>query len=271
MSFHNFLKGFDQTLFQEYRLEKFREKFGREPRQLFSEEKVVEVKEEPKLDTDNLEGAIKLSELPINHICVKYVLDRKIPEKYLEYFLFADNFRALTSSFKNSEYAKKMPEDARLIIPFYSEFGELLCYQGRSLDPSNKMRYITVKKRDDVHKIFGMDKIDRSKEVRVCEGPIDSLFISNCLASADADLLRVSGDVYIYDSQYRNKDVCKHIEKAINSGVRVVLFPKEFEWKDINDAVKDGGLTINDIENVINANTYQGLKAKLVFSKLRSC
>jgi hypothetical protein len=271
-SFHNFLKGWDPGLFQEYRLEKFREKFGREPRQMF-QQTTTETSQviDPRLDTVDLVGAVKLSELPEDHPCVQYVKKRQIPYKYLNYLMHTDDFRRVTASFKDAEYAKKMPEDERLIIPFYNEFGELLCYQGRSLNPNDKIRYITVKKHDAVSKVFGMDMIDRSKEVRVCEGPIDSMFINNCLASADADLTKIEGNVYIFDAQYRNKDVCRHIQKAIDSGVKVVLFPKEFVWKDINESVTDGGLTMDDIENVIKKNTYQGLKAKLVFGKLKGC
>lgn len=270
MSFHSFLKDWDPGLFREYRLEKFRDKFGREPRQMFQEAPTeTSCVIDPSLETVELVGAVKLTELPDDNPCVKYVKSRLIPDKYLDYLMYTENFRAMTASFKDAEYAQKMPEDARLVIPFYNEFGELLCYQGRSLKPDDKIRYITVKKHDAVSKVFGMDRIDRSREVRVCEGPIDSMFVDNCLASADADLTKVEGDVYIYDAQYRNKDVCRHIDKAIASGVKLVLFPKEFEWKDINEAVKDGGLTLEDIERVIKQNTYQGLKAKLVFTKLK--
>lgn len=270
MSFFSFLKGWDPGLFREYRLEKFREKFGKEPREMFQDAPTeTSPVIDPRLDTVELKGAVKLSELPEDHPCVQYVLKRQIPEKYLDYLMYTDNFREVTASFKDAEYAGKMPQDARLILPFYNEFGELLCYQGRSLNPTDKIRYITVKKHDGVAKVFGMDMIDRSKDVRVCEGPIDSMFINNCLAAADADLTKIEGDVYIYDAQYRNKDVCKHIQKAIDSGVKVVLFPKEFVWKDINEAITDGGLTMDDIENVITKNTFQGLKAKLVFGKLK--
>lgn len=270
MSFHNFLKGWDPALFREYRLEKFRDKFGREPREMFSGETTTSVVEQT-LDTDDLKLSIKLSALDRSHPAVKYVLGRKIPEKYLDYLMFSENFQATVADFKDPEYAKKIPEDARLIIPFYNEFGVLNCFQGRSLDPENKMRYITIKKSDNVEKTFGMDRVDRSREVRVCEGPIDSMFVDNCLAAADADLMRVKGDVYIYDAQYRNVDVVKHINRCIDSGKKLVLFPPEFEWKDINDAIKDGGLTTGDIEKLIREHTYQGLKAKLRFSKLRGC
>jgi hypothetical protein len=267
MSFHNFLKDHDSGLYREYRLDNFRDKYGREPREMFKpidEPKTIE----SKLESVNLVGAVKLSELPFNHPCVQYVKQRKIPVKFMDYLMHAGNFRNMTASFKDAEYAKKMPEDSRLIIPFYSEFGELLCYQGRSLDPENKMRYITVKKHDTVTKTFGMDMVDRSKDVRVCEGPIDSMFISNCLAAADADLTRVPGQTYIYDSQYRNKDVCRHIDKAIALGVKVVLFPSDFKYKDINEAIMDG-VTEDEVERFIVDNTYQGMKAKLVFNKLK--
>lgn len=272
-SFYNFLKDFDPGMFKEYKLDLFREKYGREPRQMFSEMETPKeaTSEQPKLSTDKLEGAVRLSELPLDHPCVEYVLKRQIPNKYLDYLLYAEDFQAVTEKFTNPEYAKKIPADNRLIIPFYNEFGQLLCYQGRTLDPKQKIRYITIKRRDDVTKTFGLDRVDRSREVRVCEGPIDSMFIDNCLAAADADLIRVKADVYIYDAQYRNPDVCRHINKAIESGVKLVLFPKTFIWKDINEAVTDGGLSLGQIETIIKENTFQGLRAKLVFSKLRGC
>lgn len=271
-SFHNFLKDFDPGMYKDYRLDNFRDKYGREPRAMFSElqqaQEWAESVTEPKLDSVNLFGAVKLSELPGDHIAVKYVKGRLIPDKYLDYLMYSENFQATTAAFKDAEYAKKIPGDERLIIPFYNEYGELLCYQGRSLDPNCKMRYISIKKTDAATKTFGMDRIDRSKDVRVVEGPIDSFFVLNCLAAADADLIRVPGDVYIYDHQYKNNDVVRHINKAIEGNFKVVLFPESFVWKDLNEAVMDG-VTTDQIETLIKENTFQGLKAKLVFSKLR--
>ena len=279
-SFHSFLKDFAPDLYKDYRLDLFREKYGREPRDMFKDlgkaqewaQKIVEERSEPqKLDTVQLAGAVKLSELPRDHHCVKYVIGRLIPEKFLDYLMYTTNFRAVVAEYKNdAEYAQKMREEERLIIPFYNQYGELLCFQGRSLNPADKVRYITIKKHDAVSKIFGMDLVDRSRDVRVCEGPIDSMFIDNCLASADADLTKVPGDVYIFDAQYRNKDVCRHIEKAINGGFKVVLFPKEFLFKDINEAIM-AGMTSAEVEALIKTHTYQGMKAKLMFTKLRAC
>ena len=269
-SFYTFLKDFDPGIFNDYRLDNFRDKYGREPRTLFNEIVSPEVipETDAKLESKELKHAVKLSELPDDHICVKYVRGRLFPEKFMSYFMYTDNYKEFTASFKDDEYAKKMPSDARLIIPFYSAFGDLECVQGRSLDPTSKMRYITLKQNDAVVKTFGNDRIDRSKTVYVCEGPIDSLFIPNCLAAADADLTRVMGDVFIFDAQYRNSDVCRHISKAIDNGFKVVLFPKSFDYKDINEAVVSG-MSLNLIESIIKDNTFQGLKAKLVFNKLK--
>ena len=38
-------------------------------------------------------------------------------------------------------------------------------------------------------KIFGLERVNFTKQVKIVEGPIDSLFISNCVAAAGADLL----------------------------------------------------------------------------------
>lgn len=266
-SFHNFLKDFDPGSYSAYRLECFRDKHGRDPYQFFPTEEPVK---EVRLEKQTISSAVKLISLPEDHICRKYVVGRLIPNKYLDYLMYTDNFQETIGEFKDVEYAKKMPADARLIIPFYSEFGELLCVQGRSLDPKSKMRYITAKKNDNVSKIFGSDMVNRTQEIRVCEGPIDSFFITNCLASADADLTKVPGDVYIFDNQYRNKDVCRHINKAIEAGFKVVLFPNDFPYKDINESIMEG-VAIEEIELIIKQNTFQGLKAKLVFNKLKGC
>lgn len=265
MSFHSFLKDFDQHLYNQYRLDNFKDKFGREPRQLFSE---VEAASKPEVRT-KLALATKLSDLPEDHICVRYFKSRKLPDELLSYFMYTENFQKTTASFKDADYAKKMPSDGRMIIPFYTQFGELVCYQGRSLDPANKMRYISIKKTDSADKIFGMDRVDRSKDVRVCEGPIDSILIKNCLASADADLTRVKGDTYIPDFQYKNKDVCRIISGMVEKGVKIVLAPEGFKYKDVNEWVIETGVTAEDIESFIINNTYQGLKARLKFNRLK--
>ena len=42
--------------------------------------------------------------------------------------------------------------------------------------------------RDDVPKIFGLNRVDTSRTVYVVEGPLDSLLLDNAVAMAGADV-----------------------------------------------------------------------------------
>jgi hypothetical protein len=56
--------------------------------------------------------------------------------------------------------------------------------------------------------------------------------------------------------------------KRIDEGFSVVLYDKNFKFKDINDAIK-GGWGIQDINNYVRERTFNGLAAKLEISRLR--
>jgi len=43
------------------------------------------------------------------------------------------------------------------------------------------------------------------------------------------------------------------------------------EEKDINDMIKDGGLTEQEVISIIIDNTYQGMEAELEFTQWRRC
>lgn len=263
--FGKFLEEFDQGLYAEYRLELFKEMGWSQKRPPPAEELVAPVVEKVKVDALNLPT---ISELDDDHFAKQYVMSRRLPLWTHDYLMYSNNFRRHFDNFAPL-VDSYLPEDARLIIPFYNEWGELQCIQGRALGAS-KLRYITLKSSIDSTKVFGLDRVDKSKTILVVEGPIDSLFLPNCIATADADLMSAGiGDIFIPDAQYRNRQICQRIEQMINVGKRVVLFPESFQHKDINDAVKDGGMKPMDLMRLIANNCHQGLAAKLVFSKLR--
>ena len=267
-SFRKFLEEHDGTLFQEYRVESFKEYFGdayRGAKPKAEEEVVVEP---PKRFTEMFDATM-VSLLPDDHYCKEYVKSRKIPMKYWDRLYYHNSYKTFISNFLDEEYWKNIPDDPRLIIPGYDSQGKLKFFQGRSLEKNSRIRYVTMKLHDNFDKIYGEERIDRSKTVRVCEGPIDSLFIDNCLASCDSNLLNAKGDLFIFDNQYRNPDICRRIDDAISKGVAVVLFPPTFIWKDINDSITKGGLSIQDIERIITENSFQGMRAKLRFSQLK--
>ena len=52
------------------------------------------------------------------------------------------------------------------------------------------------------------------------------------------------------------------INKAINRGDKVVIWPSNIVQKDINDMVLSG----HQVQDIVESNTFQGLQAKLNFT-----
>jgi hypothetical protein len=112
-------------------------------------------------------------------------------------------------------------------------------------------------------KIYGLETIDKSKTVYITEGPFDSTFISNsialCGADGNLDFLGIDDVVWVYDNEPRNKEIHRRIEKCIDCGEKVIIWPTTIQQKDINDMVMAGHRVID----VIKSNTYSGLEAKV--------
>jgi hypothetical protein len=164
--------------------------------------------------------------------------------------------------------------DPRLIIPFKDNEGKIIAFQGRALGNS-KIRYITVKLNDESNKLFGLERLNKNTKIFVTEGPIDSLFLENAVATADSNLssagfLGKDKLVLVYDNEPRNPQIVKQIEKSINDGFNVCLFPQSFKGKDINEAVLNG-LSKPEIKRIIDTNTFNGLRAKVEFNNWKKC
>ena len=124
-------------------------------------------------------------------------------------------------------------------------------------------------------KIFGWDKVDvRLPHIYVLEGPLDSLFIPNAVATAGGELTTVlpavepdqSKFVIVYDNEPRNKHTVKKMETAIDRGYTVCIWPDSITEKDINNMVLSG-LEPKKVVDIINENVYSGLQAKLRFQQ----
>ena len=107
------------------------------------------------------------------------------------------------------------------------------------------IRYITFEV-DGGPKIFGYNDIDKSHTVSVLEGPFDSTFVYNAVANAGAAdhsntdfLIRQGCDLrFIFDRDYEtNYQVRKQLDERISQGYKVVIYDKNFQYKDINDAI----------------------------------
>jgi len=254
LSFNNFLKQIDSTLHKQYTLEKFKEGFAG------GNNFVVE---EPKFNFKKpvFKKALDLPKASEVRVAREYLENRKLDATK---FYFAAKFKEWTNTQKQT-FDTIGRDESRIIIPMYDEDKTLIGFQGRSLGP-NSVKYITVMIKDDAPKIYGLDKIDCQKPIFVIEGPFDATLVENSVAMCGSDLdLRSFGwsdYIYVYDNEPRNREIVNRIAKTINRGDKVVIWPTTINQKDINDMVLSG----QNIMNVLESNTYSGLKAKIKFN-----
>jgi transcription elongation factor Elf1 len=215
-----------------------------------------------------LKGLKSIQDLPDDHPARQIVERRKLPVESLSDLYLCESFFKFTNSIIKGKFPFLDGDHPRLIIPFRGEDGEVFAYQGRAFG-NEQPKYITIKIDADRDKIFGLDKVDKSKPILVVEGPLDSLFLNNCIAVAGADFSNIEGDLtVIYDNEPRNKEINKQIEKTIDRGKNVCLWPDHMTHKDINDMII-AGYSKEEIQEIITNNTFSGATAKLRFADWR--
>jgi hypothetical protein len=122
---------------------------------------------------------------------------------------------------------------------------------------------------EDAPKVYGLNRVDWRKPVTIVEGPIDSMFLDNAVAMAGADVARFDNDVvYCYDNEPRSQEIVRRMEKTIDEGKSIVIFPNGIKEKDINDMVLSG-MDVFEIQSIISNNTFKGLSAKAKLSEWR--
>jgi DNA primase len=252
---YSVLENVSPSLCKEYAFEVFKEKNP-------EEQKPIREKKSTPIFT---ELGTRIDLLNADHKAVKYVESRKIPKEKYNNFYYTSDFGRIMQSFDREGQAEE-----RLVIPFYSESGELLGVQGRSLGES-AIRYITLKQEGCERLWYNIDKVDPHSTVYVTEGPIDSMFIPNGIAMQGAGWLdklptkiENSKVVFIFDNEPRNEEIVYLIGKYIEAGRSVVIWPEEINKKDINDMVIAYGHS-QTIKLIIN-NVYSGLKAKMKYT-----
>lgn len=272
----NFIKHVDPSLHDEYVFEKYKSgttsnTYHRtssvSPRIITNPPKFGHIKKR-----NIFEHGTWINDLPSGHFCLNYVENRLIPKEHYDKLLFTSNYKAFCDALIPN-HDKKLVEDARLVIPYFNYQNELIAVSGRALETSDyKLRYVTLRTDDSTSKlIYGTDRVDLTKKVYLVEGPIDSLFLNNCVASGDANLgltvknIQAKEVTLVFDNQPRNKEVCKLIENSIKSNHNVVIWPDEIEGKDINEMILDG-FSASEIQEIIDSNTFYGLEAIAKFT-----
>lgn len=215
-----------------------------------------------------LEGLQSIKNLPDDHPARQIVERRKLPVESLSDLYLCESFFKFTNSIIKGKFPSLDGDHPRLLIPFRDESGEVFAYQGRAFG-NEQPKYITIKIDEERDKIFGLDKVDKSKPILVVEGPLDSLFLDNCIAVAGADFSNIKGNLtVIYDNEPRNKEINKQIEKTIDQGKSVCLWPDHMKEKDINDMII-AGYSKKEVQEIITNNTFSGASAKLRFAEWR--
>ena len=265
-SLTNFLKFLDNKKYEQYLLERYKGSAPSTPQPEFNDFK-------PKFkEVDILDGLTPVSELKDNHPVKQYVIKRKIPEKYFSKLFLCNKFMAFVNKAKPNTFSHTKGEHPRLIIPFYDINNKVFAFQGRAFG-KEQPKYLTVKLDENKQKVYGLNTVNLQEHIHIVEGPIDSMFVKNCLAAAGADLtLKVEPDnvTYIFDNEPRNKEIIKRMYDVIEKDYNLVVWPNDIKYKDINDMIISGMSKV-EIQTIISKNTFAKLEALTKLSYYKKC
>lgn len=166
----------------------------------------------------------------LSQIAKNYCEKRQIPEEFWSKF-----YVSIGGKYKN-----------RMIIPFYNRDGSIYYYQARDLVGLTP-KYLNRKTNRD-SAIYGIDFVNKNEPVIVTEGPIDSMFIENGIATLGlsiTDEVREQLDSlkchYLFDNDEPGKQASL---KYIDMGHKVFNWSKYLKDHKIrNQNIKD----INDL------------------------
>lgn len=270
----NLIKYVDPTLYDQYVMERYKGNATRyndhkEIEEVFPVETKLEIPKETFLSS-----LTRLDMLDDDHPAVQYLINRNIPQDKWDLLYFAPRFKKFTNEIKFT-FMKEDDDHPRMIIPYFDDEGEVFAYSARAYG-KEEPKYYTIKIDESKEKIYGLDRLDKSKHVYVVEGQIDSLFLPNCIAVSGAsfDLPTIQNikenATIVMDNEPRSKEITDQLEKYIDSGFSVCMFPDTIKQKDINEMILSGK-SVDDIIKVINTNTHKGVEAKLKFTTWRKC
>jgi DNA primase len=270
-SFPYFLKDLDQQLYNEYRMECIAE--TKTPEQQEREDFIKKMEKPKFMSSGPLKGLKKVSQLKPDHKAHRFVTSRRLPTPSHIRLFYCPNFKHYVNGLLPGKFdASSLERDeGRLLIPFFDANKNVHALQGRALGDS-KVKYITIILDESVPKVYGLDTANFDRTIYVFEGPLDSLFIPNSIATAGGDLVSAIGSlpknnlVIVYDNEPRSRETIKKIDKAILQGYSVCIWPDNLDAKDVNDMVLSG-LSADFIKHIIDTHTYRDLAAKLALSK----
>jgi hypothetical protein len=269
--FGTYLKNLDSNLYQQYVFERYATGENGPKAHTKAEEFVYQY-EKVEFTAKPLDKvAVRLSALSDDNEAVRYCVSRGIPQNKFNGLYYIPSVKDIVKI--APQYDSIKTEEPRLLLPFYNEEGELTGVTMRAMR-GEQLRYIMIKMKEDEPLIFGMNRVDKEKPITIVEGPIDSLFVENCVAVAGTGFGKIENlglkkelVTIVFDNQPRNPEVCKLVEKYIKLNYKVFIWPCGIVEKDINDYVESRG----EVQQLIRENTFEGLMAQLKFTEWRNC
>ncbi len=274
MSFNSFLSRYDPQLHDSFRKECLLERYEKPRRRVkTTKEKATLARPTSYYDIKNtpLASLEKISALPLSHPARREIERRKIPPTMHWKIFYCADFSKWVNSFMPEENGKpKMNPDLkeeRIVIPLLDENKKFFGAQGRSLDPNNKIRYISIIADKSRPKLYGLDTCDLTKEYFVLEGPFDSMFVDNSVAllGSSQGFAWNGNEVFIFDNEPRHPDILRVYHGKIQNGHKIMIWPDWIKSKDINDVILSGEVAHADLMKMIRENVVQGLAAELRF------
>lgn len=271
VSMGTFLKKLDAALYKEYVFEQYTQTHDPRPipKKIAMEASAFRF---DKLRIAPIDHAERCDYLPSGHPCRRYLEDRRIPSSQWSRLFYTDDYRKVIATLAPQE-VEKVQSDARLLIPYYDEYNSLCAISGRALDTTSKtLRYVTIRIVTSTQKlVYGREQVNLSAPVLITEGPLDSLFLPNAVASGDANLLDAAKALaaetmyLIYDNEPRNRELHSVMRKSIEQGYTVMIWPDTIRGKDINEMILNGH-SVEELVTLITRHAAAGLRAHTQFA-----
>lgn len=261
LSIRNFLQKYDYSLYQEY-IQKERElKFKN-----FKEGDIQKKKSSvPKSIINN--NKLRFFRLPDEHFisvaenesALSYCRERKIPKRIIDGLLYCPKKEDIPDKFR--------PLMEMVIFPFYKE-DTMYGFQGRRI---SEKRFHTVSQ--EGYKVYNLFNVDLDSSVYILESIIDSFYVHNAIAMLGSAInlqiiKQLQKPVFVFDNDVSD-DTIKRIEKCIELGYNVVLWPEEILEKDVNKMICNG-YSEEEVNRIIKENIYSGFPARIRLGLIKS-
>lgn len=275
LSLPNLMKLVNHSLYDQYTMERYKE--GLDLHSVNKPKHRPDFKfEAPKFKKKSMIDKLftKMDELPDDNPGVQYLELRKIPRAKFDSLYYIDDMQKVEQLSKKYE-DKIIGDEARIGIPFYDRQNNLVALSCRAIDDNN-LRYLTIRLDEDAPLIYNLNEMDTTKAIYCVEGPIDSLFLPNCIAVGSSDLNKVESHIpksittLVFDNQPRNPEIVRIMYQAMEKDYNVAVWSDNIAEKDINEMVLSGK-TPDEILTSINKSTFNGLSLRLKLNEWSKC